>query len=180
MSAVEPAAKSVVGPPVQAPVIEPPKPVEPAPAAVAIKGPRRILPSRFKQAEEIRAIWAICPEEGTQFEDILKPDYWGHISERLRPTSRVEVHPDDGSYYAEIYIRSVGKQVAQVALIRKIEFDQAKASAASDDHKVVWKGPIMKWAVVRSADEKAVVHSGFENKDAAVQWIAVNSRSLAA
>lgn len=70
-----------------------------------------ITTSRITLAEYARNIFVVTPEHGTPFEDILKPSYWLHVADtvsmRLRPYDRIEVRPEDGSYFAELIVRSV-------------------------------------------------------------------------
>jgi len=139
---------------------------------------RKIHPSRFGSADQKRNIWHVVPEDGTVFDDVLAPVYWAHLASRLRPTDRIEVHAEDGSYFAELVVRSVGNLHAKVQVIRKIDFDVA-VEAATDiaGHEVMWKGPHHRHAVVRGKD---IIQGGFETKDAAFSWLATNAKSLAA
>lgn len=139
---------------------------------------RKIHPSRCKLAEGARNIWQIVPEEGVSFDDLLDPAYWTHIADRLRPTDRIEVVPEDGSYFAELLVRSQGRMTAKVVVLRKVDLGAPEASAPTLGFDVLWKGAHHKHAVVRLRD-KSVMQAGFEAKEAALAWLAANARTLA-
>jgi hypothetical protein len=146
--------------------------------ALSPKGHRKIHPSRFKEASVARNVWAVVPEDGTPFESLLDPAYWAHVGERLRPTDRIEVFAEDGSYFAELMVRSAGRLFAHVEALRKHDFVPVAVSP-SKKYEVEYKGPHLKHAVVRVAD-KSVMQSGFDTTEAALAWLSLNARSLAA
>lgn len=138
---------------------EPPKPLvlEAKPPA-----PRKLLPSRFKQAELVRNVWAIVPPAGTAFEEVLDRKYWSHVSTSLKPSDRVEVLAEDGSYFAELIVRATGPQWADVSVLRKCDLD---AVSLADDSavSVEWRGPHHRFCVVRTSD-KQIIKGGFAEK----------------
>jgi hypothetical protein len=140
---------------------------------------RKIHPSRFKQAEAVRNVWFAVLEEGTKFEEILDPAYWAHNAAKLRIGDRIEVAPDDGSFFAELIVRAQGNQFAKVALLRKVDLEPTTETSALDGFEVQWKGQQRKHCVVRLRD-KQVVSEGFDTKTAAFAWLGQNAKSLAA
>ena len=139
----------------------------------------KVLPSRFSSAEVSRNSWMVVPDVGVTPEDMLEPSYWAHVSERLRACDRIDAHAEDGKFYAEFLVISSSRQAAKVVLLRKHDLDAADAEASSSEFAVQWKGPHHKHAVVRLRD-KATLQHGFDTKEAALGWIASNSRTLAA
>tara|TARA_R110002074_G_C12558458_1_gene667619 strand:- start:17676 stop:18137 length:462 start_codon:yes stop_codon:yes gene_type:complete len=144
------------------------------------KGPRPIHPTRFRQAEGAFNIWSVVPDEGTSLDDVMTPDYWAHNAHLMRPNDRILVDAEDGSWTATLFVRSVTRLSALVALISKTEFAAVDASSVEDDFIAKWKGPINKWSVVKASDHAAILQNGFEAKDDALKYIADNAKSLAA
>jgi hypothetical protein len=168
-----------------APVIPPPaKPDAPAAktpaasAAIENKANRKIHPSRIKLGETARNIWCVYPEPGTSVETLLDPAYWSHWSEKMRPTDRIEVYPEDGCYFAELIVRFSTRQAAYVAPLRYVELGEL-ALPNVNEFRVKYTGPVHKHAVVRVRDS-VMMQGGFDTSEGAMQWLALNSRSLAA
>lgn len=142
--------------------------------------------SRFKSAELVRLVHDIVPEAGTPFEDILKPEYWAHVAQSLRPWARIEVRAEDGSYFAELLVVNCGRLWAKVAVLRKVDLGDMASEAvpANPDpsFSVMWRGPHAKHAVMRlgKAGGKEVLREGFETKDEAATWMADHIKALAA
>lgn len=144
------------------------------------RGKRQIAAARFKEAAQVRNEWVITPEEGTPFEAVLREDYWSHIASRLRPCDIIEVHAEDATFFARLYVRTAGRLWAKVAVMEFVDFTKDAPVAVRDTgHEVKWKGPHMKWAVIRTADKEAV-QGGFENKEIAAGWLADYLKQVAA
>jgi hypothetical protein len=139
----------------------------------------KLHPSRMSLAESKRVIHYICPPPGTTIEDIVKPAYWTHTGFKLQPTDRIEVHSEDGGWFAELHVRSCGRTYANVEVLRFVEFKDAVQVNADNGHEVQWKGPHHRFAVVRKADN-TILQAGFADKDIAAGWLISNAKSLAA
>jgi hypothetical protein len=136
----------------------------------------QLHPSRFALAQHKRNIYFITPADGTTLEEVLDPLYWSHVAARLRPTDRVEVHAEDGSFFAELFVREAGRQHARLVPLRVIEFEQLKQEPDRGGFAVQWKGPHLRWCVVRLADNQ-IVKGECGAKDEAMLWLASNNRS---
>ena len=88
------------------------------------KTPRRLQPTRIKQAEYARNEFQITPEIGTSIEDILAPEYWAHAALQLKAHDRIEVRTEDASWYAELYVLKAERLPGSVftAAVRLIRF----------------------------------------------------------
>lgn len=128
--------------------------------------PKTIPPSRMTVAEYERKIYRISVPDGVVLEDCLKPPFWAHTADNLRPLDQVEVHPDDGSWFATLLVRSAERMSAQVAVLSYIEFDASDDLSLAADLAVKWRGPHSKWAVIRVSDGE-VLTDKFENQDIA-------------
>lgn len=153
---------------------------------------------KLQLAEYARLRFAITPEPNETLEDVLDSKYWVHAAARLKPHSVIEVVPQDGSYYAELFVHSCDRTFARVLLLRVVVFDKeamdavSKAaktpakgtSGKSEDkgpkpipennkgahHYVDWGGPQLKGRVIRLEDKQVVKH-GFASIDEARSWM---------
>jgi hypothetical protein len=152
--------------------------------SMAILKRYRIKESRFMRAEHENTVWAATVDAGTPFDEVLKPDYWSHIAgpKKLRAGDKIEIYPDEGHYYALLYVRDVGPQWAKVHVISKTDFDlsEARQDERDADFYVEFKAPrTTKWCVVRRAD-KEIMHSGEVSRADAEIWLQNYRKALAA
>jgi hypothetical protein len=139
----------------------------------------RIHPSRFHINDNAHNTWAAHPERGVTFDEMLEPSFWGHISEsKLRPGDTIIVYPADNTYRAALAVRASGRLFAQVAVLWKTDFPELKLDTATK-FTTLYADPQTKWAVIRIADNK-VMQGNFDTQEAAMQWLGINARTLAA
>jgi hypothetical protein len=142
-------------------------------------------PARPFLAVEVSNLWRFpdFPPE-TTVADLLNSDTWVHCAERyLKPYDEVIVIPQGGTFRAHLIVMDAGKGFAKMRLLDAValngelggEVAVADApEALSDDApvKVEWKGPQLKYTVIRKKDGEKL-RSGFAVKAEATGW-AVN------
>lgn len=138
-----------------------------------------IRESRVNLTEYARQSHHVVPEDGTRFEDILREEYWGAVAYKFKPCDIIEVHAEDGSYFAELYVRAAGKNWMKVALLRKVELEPAQAAFSNPEFEAAWKGPHRKFTVIRSSDNQ-IVKDGFDTREQAVDYIKSHTKAMAA
>lgn len=134
--------------------------------------------ANFKQSVQATRRWSVSTVDGAPFDDLLRPGYWTHVAAKLTPGDIIEVHAVDGSYYAELYVRSTSKLEALVAVLAKYEFTTAE-SIVAPGYATKWRGPARRWGVVR-IDDGSVVRDGFQTEDLAAGFLLDYRRSMAA
>ena len=138
--------------------------------------PKRIEPVRFELAEFGRSVYRAVTPLGDTIEDILQPDYWSHVWKRLRPLHRIEINPDDGSFYAELIVRSVQRNHVVVAAINFVELgEKIELPPEASAYRVEHAGPPEKFRVMRGQD---VLRSKIETYEGAVNWLKAHLKSL--
>jgi len=140
---------------------------------------RRLHPTRMKAAEYNRTVYQVVPEDGTAFDEVKEASFWTHVAGKLRIGDRLEVMPEDGTYFAELIVRATNRQGAQIGVLRKVDLDPVVTESVLTDYTVDWRGPHHKFGVIRIRD-KTIVEKGFDTKEQATAWLATNARSLAA
>lgn len=136
-----------------------------------------IHPSRMKHAEHTRNDWTIDAEVGTTIEDVMEPGYFAHMAELMQPFDHVNVRMDDGTWAAYLIVTGTGRNWARVHLDRKIDLiiDQS-APLETVRHKVDWKGPHSKFAVIRVSDG-AKVKEGCTTRAEAEAWLTEHEKT---
>lgn len=151
-----------------------------APSASA-EPPKRALTvpaDRVKDAEFQQHRWVANAEMGTTIEDVLKPDYFAHVAEMMKPYDHVEVRMDDGSWVAEVIVTACDRNWARVHLLwhHQLVLD-TEIPVASVKYVVDWKGPQHQWCVLRKSDG-AKMKTAYGSKEAALGWLREHERTL--
>ena len=134
-------------------------------------------PARMQLAEYQRQEW-VCnvPPEITR-EDVLNPAFWSHMASLMKPYDHIEVRQEDGSWLSQLIVLQSDRLWAKVFEMRFVEFKtEALKIEAPTKHKVEWKGPQHKWAVIRLSDSE-MLKSGME-KDEAFRWMNEHERTV--
>lgn len=135
--------------------------------------------SRIKLIEFARQTHHVVPEDGTKFEDILKEVFWSMVAYKFKPSDIIEVHAEDGSYYAQLYVRACGSNWAKVSPILVARFEDEVKAPDSDEFKIEWKGPHRKFAVIRISDNECI-KDGFELRELAANYMKSHQKMMAA
>lgn len=123
-------------------------------------------PLKKEQAEYTRIIWSVEPENTVEVEDMLKPDFWAHISREMRSGHRIEVMPPDKHYFAEFFVMAASINWAKVILLRKVDLIGKDDDTEVSGFSVEWAGPTDKWRVKNGLE---VISKGHQDKEAASQ-----------
>ncbi len=132
---------------------------------------KNLLQNRIRLAEYARSVWCVTPEPSVSFEEILKPEYWTHVSKQLLPGARIEVLPDDNSWFAELIVRSSNDNSVQVAVLRHVKLDapvpatEAEQAKAADPYEIKHRGGAG-WSVIRKSDKAVVYEKGQSRAEA--------------
>jgi hypothetical protein len=142
-------------------------------------------PTRLISIEQAISTWAWrdAPADLTR-DDLMKPDTWAHVTRMLVPGSHVVVQPQGLPWEAEVIVLGAGVGFAKVKLIRFTELNEGEQEAENseplpDGLEVIWKGPSMKYAVVRSSDKEVLSKEHTVRADAE-QWARNHAKAMAA
>lgn len=136
-------------------------------------------PTKLLLAEHAVASYFHSPEFGVTIADVLDPEYWSHVAPQLRVGHEIRIMAGDGSWWALLLVRAVGRTEAVVQdLIYKELGNAPDASVTDSEFDVVWRGPARKFGVVRKSD-KAVVKDEFVVREHAEKWLKGHLVSMA-
>lgn len=136
----------------------------------------QILSSNLKLAEFGRNVWLVTPEAGVTPEELAKPEAWVHVSKNLKAGDRIEVVAADGTWFAELFVRSAVGVGVKLFTLRVVHFDgvAAKAPAQKDDEEFEIKfAGAAKWRGIRKSDG-AVMVEGMASREAVKTWLVEN------
>jgi hypothetical protein len=141
---------------------------------------RAVTEDRMKLAEFQRSVWHVTAAAGTTLDDVCQPAWYANLAHKLRPSDRVEIEAEDGSFFAEMIVRQSSRAAAVVQELRSVTFGEGvpDGETALDDYTVGYAGPHHKWRVVRTAD-RAVISHGHGDKATALKVAAQLAREMA-
>lgn len=137
-----------------------------------------LMPERIGLSEDKRHDWIVDLPITVTLEQALEPSFWAHVSAQMDPLDHIELRAEDGSWVAYLIVSFCERNYAKVVLDRKIQLDNSQEVPLSTiRHKVEWKGPHMKWCVIRTKDN-ALLQEGMRDKGMAYQWMQDHERTL--
>lgn len=144
--------------------------------------PEQIMLSerRFDLAEQKHNRWFAGVENSVSIDDVMNPEFWGHVARNLRPCDEIVVYPDSCEWRLHLHVVSVNRQGATVAKLAYNDFTTGDVVAGEDPTGLIakWAGPIRMWEVVRK-DDGSMVKSGVPTKEAAFDYIRDTERKVA-
>jgi len=139
----------------------------------------QLATDRIQIAQHMRNVWYVTPEHGTPIEALLEPQFWAHVSAKMKPRDRIEVDAEDGSYFVELRVEDAGRLFAKVVVLRRVDLQPTEQAEQPADYKIMWAGPHAKWRIVRAKD-KGLVKDGLETRTAAELYLASHAKAMAA
>lgn len=117
--------------------------------------------TRLQRAEHYFSAYAVVLPDGVTLADALKPEFWVHVTKRLRQHDTIRILPEDSSFFAEALVLSAGTGFAKLKLLRHINLeDEIEPANDTSAAYAKWRGPHSKWSVIRRGDGQ-VLQEGF-------------------
>ena len=116
------------------------------------------------------------PPKGTPFENLLRPDFWANVSQRMRPGDTIIAFPRDGAWYGQLIVWDAGQNWANVTGACQERPDFAAAAGVDSEFEIT-RDPI-DGVCVFSKKTGAKVKGNFPNPEDARQWILGHQRAL--
>jgi hypothetical protein len=153
-----PQAKQAMAP--IAPIVTEPK----APPVKPLE--QRRLKLVVSSASDMSNQWAAVVPSGVTIDMVLEPSFWSNVASQIRVADLVDVHTDDRSYFAKLYVVDVARTRIAVSKLLHVELDAPAESTEPRAYRVKYSGPHTKWVVERVSDGRTV-KEGCETKEAA-------------
>ncbi len=149
-----------------------------------------ISPNRVKGAEFHRNVWCVTPEAHVAFADVMAPGYFTHVAAQLRVGDHIEVVPEGGAWYAELFVRAASRLDVTLGVLNAVNFtltvpDDVQSSkspiekGSPEEYYVKWGGPKAKFRVHRAEDHQ-VLQDGFDTEASAQAWLSDHQQRMVA
>lgn len=181
-AAAKPANETNTAPPAPASA---PAPMTDAAAAIKqamtdVRPPVRALLASEWKARESGVFFnthEVVPPAGTPLSDLLYPEFFSNVSQKLKAGDTVLALPRDAAWYAELIVWDAGRNWAHVS----VRFSQLRppfqGAAGVDEEFEIRRDPIDGIKVVRRSTG-TTLKSNFANHDDAAKWIRDHQRAL--
>lgn len=136
-----------------------------------------ITPNRCQMAEHGRNIFLITAESSEFPKDFLDPAFYAHVAKDMRPMDHVEIRTDDGSFWGEYLVIEASINWAKVHELRTVTLEKFGDQPTDKRFRIEWKGPHLKYCVIRTKDS-SVVHSGDQLRKDAMTWLEEYVRNI--
>lgn len=127
-----------------------------------------------KLSSQVWNSYTIVMKPGQTIEDALESGFWSHVTKFIRPYDTFRLIAEDGAYVAEILATTAaGTFVKMVEMWRWERPDGSEAASIEDGPQVAYvkyRGPTVRWCVLRSADHEPL-KEGFHEKPDAEAWL---------
>jgi hypothetical protein len=141
----------------------------------------KLMERNLHAADFARQVFRVNPPAGTTLDEMLEPDYWAHVARRMTPHDIVEVAPEDGAFYARLFVINADKLWVKMAKLEYVEFgESAPKLLATDKFEAKFAGPNAKWRVHNKTDNSLVSNDSFQSRAEAEKWIEQHSKAMAA
>jgi hypothetical protein len=152
----------------------------------------KIQTSRLQKKNHFSVEWVITCEYGTQVADLLRPEFYCNIANKINKNDTIRAIFEDGSYLVDLLVIEVDKQNITPVWIKPIitnlvdiekskqfalgAVKEPKGQKKQDDNidfgdpnvVIKFRGPILKWSVLRKGDN-AVLREKIESKEQAIE-----------
>lgn len=136
-------------------------------------------PTKLFSAEHSVIVWHYTVPEGVSPDDLVTPEFWTHVAGQLRQGHRIEVSAIDGTWWGMLYVRHASKGEARVQFLQRVDLGDVEAlPSAESPFEAKWRGPQVRWSVIRKSDGE-VIKEHLPEKADALRYIA-NKLRLAA
>ncbi len=131
-----------------------------------------LMPDKIGLAEHKRNDWVVDIDPRLTIDEILEPAFWAHTAAALNPLDKIEARWEDGSRIVHMRVRFCERNYAKVKVVSVEELGSVISDIPepSKKHRVEWKGPMMRFAVIRLSDSE-VVSKGHKTREEAAKWV---------
>jgi len=115
--------------------------------------------ARMQLAEYKRNAFVVVVDETVSMEMLLEPEFWAHVSSKMKAFDRVEVQSEEGLFWAELLVVRAGSTWAKMMVLKHVPLEASPVKEEDElpeGLEVKFRGPQLRWSVIRSADKKVI------------------------
>lgn len=146
-----------------------------------LKKPVSLHGTRFKLAEQDRNVWSVELENETLLTAAADPAFWAHVAQKLRRGDRIEIYPENLTWFAELLVTDCGATWAKTQPLRMIELEAAiipEILLENGRYKIDFAGKSEMYRITDNAS-KNVLKSKCKTSLEAQNWLNDYQRSIA-
>ncbi len=142
----------------------------------------KLMERNLHSADFARQCFRVTPPAGTTIDEMLEPDYWAHVARRITPHDIVEVVPEDGAFYARLFVVNSEKLWVKMAKLEYVEFGEIATvkTPATEKFEAKFGGANVKWRVHNKSDNSLAAQDSFQTRTEAEKWIEQHAKQMAA
>lgn len=135
----------------------------------------------LERAEYANNTWRVTVPEGTAKEALTNETFWANNARLMNVYDKIEVIPMDGAWFAELLVLDKSDHWARLHILRLVDLETVVASEEiPPGYSIKWKGPKVRWVVLRDADGRPMTAKKLQTKAEAIEWLQDHVRSMAA
>ncbi len=131
-------------------------------------------PTIIEESSYARTVWQVKPEIAATVEDLLDPNYWAHVANRMKAGHRIEAIPEDRHYFAEFFVLAASTNWAKVVLLRKKVLIENNKAVEKEGYIVKFAGQ-HRWRVEKDGE---VLSKNHDDQKAAAAWLADHIKDM--
>lgn len=112
----------------------------------------------FQLEQQVFQRWAFTAPHGTNFDDLLEPNFWASVAAKVQIWDVIVVKSEDHSFWAELLVMHKEKFALQVGKLRFIELDKLETKTAKTEletdvnqYRIEFDAK-SKWKCIRKSD----------------------------
>lgn len=131
-------------------------------------------PTMLETAEQSHVVWTVEVKNDVRIKDLLGSDFWVHVAFMLKAGHRIEVTPQNRSYFTELFVLGASKNWAKVVELRTVVIIK-DAKNESDGTYIVEFANEDKWRVTKNNE---VLAKDFDDKESAKEWLKEHKKEI--
>lgn len=143
---------------------------------------RKLTHNRFDSAEFVTQQWRATIPSSDIVSDLLRPEYFCHVAQKIKPLSIIEAVWEDGSRYCRLIVTDMDKNPSpvwvKVALLDNKELaSDTEVPVNETMFSVKYVNHYAKWGVTRLSDNVRLKDK-IETEQAAKDWLNEHIKAL--
>lgn len=151
-------------------------------SAVLAEQPKPVVmlsPGRHSLFQYKNNVHNVTVEAGTSLDTVCEPSFLAHVAGKFRLYDEIRVRVDDGAYWASLLVLAVGQTWVRTKVLQHVQIGESSVAVAADPmapYFVKFRGPILKWSVIRRSDG-APLRERLDSKEEAERYMADHLRA---
>jgi len=131
-------------------------------------------PTNIDESSYATVTWHVKPEMAVKTKDLLDPDYWAHVANRMRAGHTIIAIPDDRRYFVELFVIGASTNWAKVVLLREVTLIKGNQPIEKEGYIVKFAGA-HKWRVEKDGE---VLSKDHDDQKSAAAWLANHIKDM--